>query len=35
MTVFTHNGHGKARVAFAAPYPGTILPMSSPITAAC
>jgi uncharacterized protein (TIGR00266 family) len=24
-TVFTHNGSGKARVAFAAPYPGTIL----------
>jgi uncharacterized protein (TIGR00266 family) len=24
-TVFTHNGRGKARVAFAAPYPGTIL----------
>jgi uncharacterized protein (TIGR00266 family) len=26
-TVFTHNGSGKARVAFAAPYPGCILPM--------
>lgn len=26
MTVFTHQGHGKARVAFAAPYPGTIQP---------
>lgn len=26
MTVFTHQGHGKARVAFAAPYPGTIMP---------
>ena len=25
MTVFTHEGSGKARVAFAAPYPGTIL----------
>ena len=25
MTVFTHNGSGKARVAFGAPYPGTIL----------
>jgi uncharacterized protein (TIGR00266 family) len=25
MTVFTQNGSGKARVAFAAPYPGTIL----------
>ncbi|MEM8773039.1 MAG: TIGR00266 family protein [Pseudomonadota bacterium] len=24
-TVFTHNGEGKARVAFGAPYPGTIL----------
>lgn len=26
-TVFTHNGSGKARVAFAAPTPGTILPL--------
>jgi uncharacterized protein (TIGR00266 family) len=26
-TVFTHNGRGKARVAFAAPYAGHILPM--------
>lgn len=26
MTVFTNEGAGKARVAFAAPYPGTILP---------
>ncbi|MFN3867895.1 MAG: TIGR00266 family protein [Hyphomicrobiaceae bacterium] len=26
MTVFTHQGQGKARLAFAAPYPGTILP---------
>ena len=25
MTVFTHQGRGKARVAFASPYPGTIL----------
>ncbi|MCH8346807.1 MAG: AIM24 family protein, partial [Chloroflexi bacterium] len=25
MTVFTHTGSGKARVAFGAPYPGTIL----------
>lgn len=25
-TVFTHTGHGKAHVAFAAPYPGTIIP---------
>ncbi len=26
-TVFTHNGSGKAHVAFGAPYPGTILPL--------
>ncbi len=26
-TVFTHNGHGKATVAFGAPVPGTILPI--------
>lgn len=26
MTVFTNNGAGKAQVAFASPYPGTILP---------
>jgi len=26
-TVFTHEGHGKARVAFAAPTPGSILPI--------
>jgi uncharacterized protein (TIGR00266 family) len=26
-TVFTHNGQGKARVAFGAPVPGTILPI--------
>jgi uncharacterized protein (TIGR00266 family) len=26
MTVFTHQGQGKARVAFAAPYPGTVIP---------
>ena len=26
-TVYTNQGHGKARVAFAAPYPGKILPM--------
>lgn len=26
MTVFTHQGRGKARVAFAAPYPGLIMP---------
>ena len=28
MTVFTHSGQGKARVAFAAPYPGTIVPVA-------
>lgn len=27
MTVFTHQGGGKARVAFGAPYPGNILPV--------
>jgi uncharacterized protein (TIGR00266 family) len=27
MTVFTHRGQGKARVAFAAPVPGVILPI--------
>ena len=27
MTVFTHEGAAKARVAFAAPYPGKIIPM--------
>ncbi|AWV05771.1 TIGR00266 family protein [Marilutibacter maris] len=26
-TTFTHTGHGKAHVAFAAPYPGTVLAM--------
>ncbi len=26
-TVYTHTGHGKAKVAFAAPYPGTVLAM--------
>lgn len=26
ITVFTHQGQGKARVAFAAPYPGVIIP---------
>lgn len=30
ITVFTHKGGGKARVAFAAPYPGSILPISLP-----
>jgi uncharacterized protein (TIGR00266 family) len=28
MTHFTHRGHGKSRVAFAAPYPGTIMPVN-------
>ena len=28
ITVFTHQGHGKARISFAAPYPGNIVPMS-------
>ena len=27
MTVFTHNGQGKAHVAFGAPYPGNIIPV--------
>lgn len=27
-TVFTHTGSGKGKVAFAAPYPGTIVPMT-------
>jgi uncharacterized protein (TIGR00266 family) len=27
MTVFTNSAHGKAKVAFGAPYPGKILPM--------
>jgi uncharacterized protein (TIGR00266 family) len=26
-TLFTHNGSGKAHVAFAAPFPGTVMPM--------
>jgi uncharacterized protein (TIGR00266 family) len=26
-TLYTHTGQGKARVAFAAPYPGTVIPM--------
>lgn len=29
-TVFTHRGTGKAHVAFAAPYPGTIIPVYLP-----
>ena len=28
MTVFTHTGQGKAHVAFGAPYPGNIIPIS-------
>jgi len=28
MTVFTHTGQGKAHVAFGAPYPGNILPVT-------
>lgn len=31
-TLFTHNGHGKAHVAFAAPYPGNIIAVSLPET---
>lgn len=27
MTVFTHRGHGKAKAAFGAPYPGNIIPV--------
>ena len=27
MTVFSHRGHGKGKVAFGAPYPGNIIPM--------
>jgi uncharacterized protein (TIGR00266 family) len=27
MTAFTHNGSGKAKVAFASPYPGKIIPI--------
>lgn len=30
MTVFTHKGGGKAQVAFAAPFPGTIIPVHLP-----
>lgn len=29
-TVFTHEGRGKARVAFAAPYPGHLIPVALP-----
>lgn len=27
MTAFTHTGYGKAKVAFASPYPGKIIPL--------
>jgi uncharacterized protein (TIGR00266 family) len=30
MTVFTHKGQGKAHAAFAAPFPGTIIPVHLP-----
>jgi uncharacterized protein (TIGR00266 family) len=30
MTVFTHAGSGKARIAFAAPYPGSVIPVLLP-----
>jgi uncharacterized protein (TIGR00266 family) len=30
MTLFTHTGQGKAHVAFAAPFPGNIIPVSLP-----
>ena len=30
ITIFTHSGSGKAKVSFAAPYPGTIVPVSLP-----
>jgi uncharacterized protein (TIGR00266 family) len=30
MTVFTHSGSGKSHVAFGAPYPGNIIPISLP-----
>lgn len=30
MTLFTHQGKGKGHVAFAAPYPGNILPIALP-----
>ncbi len=34
MTVFTQEGPAKARIAFAAPYPGTIIPRRTPTWAA-
>lgn len=30
ITAFTHSGSGKARIAFAAPYPGNIIPVPLP-----
>ncbi|GAB4369472.1 MAG: TIGR00266 family protein [Acidobacteriota bacterium] len=30
MTVFTHQGQGKARIAFSSPYPGSIIPVTLP-----
>lgn len=35
MTVFTHNGAGKAHVAFGAPYPGNIIPVSLKSAGGC
>ncbi|MCB2167964.1 MAG: TIGR00266 family protein [Deltaproteobacteria bacterium] len=35
MTVFTHSGHGKSRVAFGAPYPGNIIPIALPSVNGC
>ena len=35
MTVFTHGGQGKSRVAFGAPYPGNIIPIALPSVNGC
>ncbi len=35
LTVFTHTGQGKARVAFGAPYPGNIIPVSLTSVGGC
>jgi uncharacterized protein (TIGR00266 family) len=35
MTVFTHNGQGKAHVAFGAPYPGNIIPVTLTSVGGC
>jgi uncharacterized protein (TIGR00266 family) len=35
MTVFTHAGQGKSRVAFGAPYPGNIIPIALPSVNGC